>query len=249
VTVLLHGYLDGELDLVRSLDVERHLESCPACSDALARHRALSQAIGAGNLYFRSGQQLRQRVRAALRQGQPVSIAWPGPARRRRYFGRALVMAAALVFVAILTWGILNLRFHPAENALAREVVSDHVRSLMAEHLYDVESTDAHTVKPWFHGRVDFAPPVRDLAEQGFPLKGARLDYLDNRKVAALVYMRRKHIINVFTWPTDAATEPVAEMQRDGFNILHWSRGGFAYWIISDLNLQDMRTFAELLQK
>ena len=134
-------------------------------------------------------------------------------------------------------------------DVVAREVLTSHLRSLMPGHLMDVISTDQHTVKPWFDGRIDFSPPVNDFAADGFRLVGGRLDYLDGRPVAALVYQRRKHIVNVFVWPaSDGSQSAVESTAHDGYNLLHWRRGGMNYWMASDLNAQEMRDFAHLLR-
>jgi anti-sigma factor RsiW len=134
-------------------------------------------------------------------------------------------------------------------DVVAREVLTSHLRSLMPGHLMDVVSTDQHTVKPWFDGRIDFSPPVNDFAADGFRLVGGRLDYLAGRPVAALVYQRRKHIVNVFVWPAaDGSQSAVESTAHDGYNLLHWRRGGMNYWMASDLNAQEMGDFAHLLR-
>jgi len=126
--------------------------------------------------------------------------------------------------------------------------VSSHIRSLMASHLTDVASTDQHTVKPWFNGRLDFSPPVTDLATSGYPLIGGRLDYLRGRPVAALVYQRRKHLINVFTWPDErAADSETPPRTQKGYHVIHETHGGMAYWIVSDLNPEELSVFARRL--
>jgi len=131
---------------------------------------------------------------------------------------------------------------------LARAVVAGHVRSLLASHLLDVESSDQHTVKPWFHGRVDFAPPVP--SPPGYPLVGGRLDYLDNQKVVALVYMRNKHVINLFIWPeTGSGEEGLQLSKRQGYHLFHWTRQGFTYWAVSDLNTSELQEFVELIMR
>ena len=132
-------------------------------------------------------------------------------------------------------------------NSIAQDVISSHLRSLLATHLFDVPSTDQHTVKPWFDGKLKFSPPVQDFAEHGFRLTGGRLDYLNGREVAALVYQRRLHIINLFIWPSESSRNTVAtSFSKDGYNVLHWAHEGFEFWAVSDVNAEDMRAFADL---
>jgi anti-sigma factor RsiW len=131
--------------------------------------------------------------------------------------------------------------------ALAQDVISSHVRSLLATHLLDVPSTNQHTVKPWFDGKLKFSPPVRDFAERGFRLTGGRLDYLNDRQVAALVYQRRLHIINLFIWPSESSRNTAAEsFSKDGYNVMHWTHEGFEFWAVSDVNAEDLRAFVDL---
>jgi anti-sigma factor RsiW len=170
------------------------------------------------------------------------------------------VAGAALALLAIVTLNSSPGLWRPFGNGamfgnsaragvVAREVLTSHLRSLMPGHLMDVISTDQHTVKPWFDGRIDFSPPVIDFAADGYRLIGGRLDYLDSRPVAALVYQRRKHIVNVFVWPaTDGSQSAVESAAHDGYNLLHWRRGGMNYWMVSDLNAQEMGVFAGLLR-
>jgi anti-sigma factor RsiW len=167
---------------------------------------------------------------------------------RSRFTSRALTWAAAAVLVVSVGAGIGLLRSGAPRGDLAEEVVSSHVRSLMADHLFDVESTDRHTVKPWFLGKVDFAPIVVDLAPIGFPLVGGRLDYLGGRPAAALVYQRQKHTINVFVTsePPGAPTPPYVRSIR-GFHVHHWIRDGLSFWAISDLNDAELADFVRAL--
>jgi anti-sigma factor RsiW len=247
---LLDGYVDRELDPVKSLEIESHLQGCPACARIRENHLALRSALHSSPLYFGAPEGLHRRIHGALveresREGgktrSPLSWWWSG---------RWLAVAASLVVVAVAIWRVPSaLRRGPAEDLIAREVVSSHIRSLMPNHLTDVPSSDQHTVKPWFNGRLDFSPPVKDLAGGGFPLVGGRLDYLGSRPVAALVYQRRKHLINVFIWPSGSGSdEPRRAESRQGYNLIHWSRDGMTYWVASDLNRSDLEQFVTLLK-
>jgi anti-sigma factor RsiW len=242
---LLHGYLDGELDLVRSLEIEEHLQTCAACAREYGSQQALHAALGAAALTYQPSAALERRIRTAIRKADdapsgPRIFPW-------RLFGLA---AAAVVGLLIVAWGLGRVLAGPAPDpALAQAVLDAHVRSLMPGHLEDVASTDQHTVKPWFDGRLDFAPPVVDLAAQGFPLKGGRLDYLAARPVAALIYGRQQHIINVFIWPTPGTPDSAPQAEtRQGYNLVHWIRAGMTYWAASDLNPAELQDFVTLLQ-
>lgn len=241
---LLHGYVDGELDLPHSLQVEQHLRDCPACAREHQSQQALRSALSASSLYFSAPASLRKRVVSNVRaaaKGEPKAgvLSW-----------RWLVVGGSFALVAILLSGLVFIRPGPArDELLAQEVVSGHVRSLMANHLTDVASTDQHTVKPWFDGKLDFAPPVVDLTTQGFPLVGGRLDYVGSRPVAALVYQRRQHFINLFVWPEAAESGGGNKMaSRQGYNLIYWHRAGMAYWAVSDLNLSELQEFSQALQ-
>ncbi|MFY9528677.1 MAG: anti-sigma factor [Candidatus Acidiferrales bacterium] len=242
---LIDSYLDGELDLVRNLEMERHLEQCPACGPKCEDARELRLAIRTEVPYFRAPKGFEKRVREMVRKesgekSRTGTAPW-------QWIG----VAAALALVVLLGPRVAGIWTRPSlEALLTQEVVAGHVRSLMANHLTDVASTDQHTVKPWFHGKLDFAPPVVDLASEGFPLVGGRLDYVDHRSVAALVYQRRQHYINLYVWPATGKTDASEKQQtRDGYNILHWTRAGMTYWAISDLANNEMERFADLLQK
>ncbi|HTT07427.1 MAG TPA: anti-sigma factor [Gammaproteobacteria bacterium] len=241
---LVHAYMDNELDPARCLDLERHLEGCDACRRSVQDWQKLRAQLAASKLYFRASDTLRQRIRSRLKQ---ISRAM----NSRRPWRSAIATAAMLLLIIGVMWaGIPYFRYAGDGDALAREVVADHVRSLMVDHLTDVQSSDQHTVKPWFDGKIDFSPMVRDFAEQGFPLVGGRLDYLADRPVAALVYHRRQHYINVFLWPAgNAAAEPQKSMNRDGYNVIHWSQQGMNYWMVSNLNEEELLILAGLLRQ
>lgn len=244
------GYLDGELDLSRTIEMETHLQVCAECTRELERLQALRAAFQRGSLAYAAPSALRERIQSSLRSSVPTEVrerssGWPG-LRLLRWAGAFAVLALCVV----TAWQVLpGLRGPTSDQRLAAEVLTSHVRSLEASHLMDVASTDQHTVKPWFDGKLDFSPPVEDLASDDFPLVGGRLDYLEGRQVAALVYQRRKHFINVFVWPGAGgsnSTQTIAPQQ--GYNMMRWSRGGFQFWAVSDVSATDLAEFVRLLE-
>jgi anti-sigma factor RsiW len=251
--------VDGELDLVRSLEIEQHLQECSDCAEARDQLQALRQRIHSAGLYQRAPLELHERIRASLHQGsQADRTNAAGQAGRAVKSGAVFhklpwqwfSIAASLAIIALIGWSIFHaLLPTSAENILAQEVISSHVRSLMANHLMDVASSDQHTVKPWFNGQLDFSPTVKDLASEGFPLVGGRLDYLDNRTIAALVYKRHQHVINLFIWPAAETEEPLRILTRQGYHAMHWTQGGFTDWAVSDLNEQELQEFTRLIQQ
>jgi len=241
---LIHPYLDGELDLVRGLEIEAHLHDCQRCARAYHELRSLHSAISDTALRFELPAALRNRIRSALRDesgatNRPLRLSW-----------RWMIPAVSFAVLVIITWGLIALLSRPSTSDLmTQEIVSSHVRSLIEKHLTDVPSSDQHTVKPWFDGRLDFSPPVKDLASAGFSLIGGRLDYIGNRPVAALVYQHRQHYINVFVWPSTAASDVSGKaLVRQGYNLISWTNAGMTYWAISDLNLAELQQFVQLLQ-
>jgi anti-sigma factor RsiW len=234
------AYLDGELDLASALAFERHLEGCPDCAQALARQRALREAIESADLRFRPSSGLTRRLRRAAVPEKERGL-WPQ--------ARRLQAVAALLLVAVASWSLGRVWPPRAGTDLTDEVVASHVRSLLAGHPADVASTDQHTVKPWFAGKLDYSPVVIDLAAQGFPLVGGRLDYLGHHPVAALIYRADRHVINVFTWPTAYEPDgagPVAA-SRQGFHVRHWTQGGMTYWAVSDVSEDRLQRLSRLL--
>jgi anti-sigma factor RsiW len=239
---LLGAYLDGELEPAFSASVRDHVEACAACRQRLANLESIGRMVRRAP-YYQAPDALRARI---MRGRTPAAST-----------SRLLGWAAAAVMVVSLTGSILFVRAWTrvartvdAGDAVAQEVVSSHVRALMGAHLFDVRSTDQHTVKPWFLGKLDFSPPVTDLAQAGFPLTGGRLDYVAGRPVAALVYTRGQHTINVFVWPeaSDAVRSPDARAIR-GFHVRHWTRGGMSYWAVSDVNDADLDQFVHALER
>lgn len=248
---LTHAYADGELDLLHSLRVEEHLRVCAACARDYQSVRSLKSALGGGSLYFDAPAGLRERVRRGVRaevEGQRAEV--EGKPVRAAFSWRWLAFAGSLAAVVLAVSVLLFARRGPsADDLTAREVVSSHVRSLMANHLNDVASSDQHTVKPWFEGKLDFSPPVTDLSGRGFPLVGGRLDYIGDRPVAALVYQRRQHLINLFVWPSPEESGGGSKVAvRQGYNLVRWHAAGMTYWAVSDLNLSELQEFAQALQ-
>lgn len=243
VRQLIDAYVDGELDLVNSLTVERHLADCPDCGPVYRHRRALREALRNGALYFSAPPGLETRLRKSIRQTSASSSVMR-PSMRR------WAALAAILLAVLLTAGLVRGLFAPpAENTLAQEVLASHLRSMMADHLADVMSSNQHTVKPWFDGKIDFSPTVVDTSSQGFPLIGGRLDYLDNRPVAAIVYRRQQHIINLFIWPSaHASGSGTQTLTRQGYHLIYWTQAGMAYWAISDLNEAELRMFVQLIQ-
>jgi len=240
-SVLLHGMLDGELDVVGALAFEAHLKECPACAAEYRRQQAIRAALRRPELRDRAPDALRRRIQAAL---EAPAVPW-----WRRLLGDwrlggagAAVLAMALALLVVLPRG---------SGDLTRELIDSHVRSLLAGHLVDVPSSDRHTVKPWFVGKVDVAPPVVDLAPQGYPLVGGRLDYLDRRVVAALVYRHGGgHVVNLFVWPQPGAADAaVTERSEEGYRLLHWVRSGLEYWAVSDVDMSELQAFQAAYQQ
>jgi anti-sigma factor RsiW len=243
---IIHAYLDGELDGVHNLAVERHLQECQACARSFEGQKSLRKAIAGSSLYFEAPKGLEQRLRSAV--GQAAKAAPPHRVRSWAWSWPRLMAPLAAAAVVLLIALTLVMRTS-MEDRLSQEIVSAHVRSLMASHLTDVASTDQHTVKPWFNGKLPFSPPVTDLAAQGFPLIGGRLDYVENHPVAAMVYQRRQHFINLFVWPSSQASSTAEEVRTKlGYNTIHWCQGGMEFWAASDVNQGDLRDFVRLLR-
>ena len=234
---LLEAYLDGELGFERSLEVEAHLASCPECASEVQSWKDIRMGMHGSDLYHRAPAHLEAKLRKLLPQAQTQRASW--------FHGSIWAAAGAAFATAVLLISFLPM--HPAGSSPAQEVVVSHIRSLMADHLMDVVSTDQHTVKPWFDGKLDFAPPVQDFAADGYPLVGGRLDYLENRKVAVLIYHRALHIINVYVWPAqDAGSSTLSTQTINGYNVVSWTKNGFEFHAVSDLNTAELRDLAQL---
>lgn len=238
---LLHGYFDNELDAASAAEFERHLERCSECSEGLEALKTLRSSMNAANLYERAPASLRKRVVTKVQKARPVEIV----AARKAW--QWLAVAAAFVLLAYAAWrGISVYRGDSQDKELAAEVVDAHLRSLQPGHLTDVVSTDQHTVKPWFDGKLAFAPPVRDFAGEGFSLQGGRLDVVHGRTTAALVYGRRKHLVNVFIWPTSEVDASPRKGSGQGYQWIEWRKSGMEFWVVSDAASSDLEQLQRL---
>jgi anti-sigma factor RsiW len=225
---LLDAYVDGELDLVHGIEIQEHLKNCDACSITVKNRETLRNAIQRGSLYY---------------QPPLVNRLLPPRTSSRRIYSMSALAAGLLIA------GFFVGRLQPRENPAGQEILDSHLRSLMPGHLADVQSTDQHTVKPWFNGKLSFSPPVTDFAQQGFPLTGARVDSIGGREVATLVYRRSQHVINVYLWPSPGSRDTSLQRSaQQGYNLMHWTRSGFEWWLISDVNPSDLSTFSGLLR-
>jgi anti-sigma factor RsiW len=243
---LQHAHADGDLDVVRVMEMEEHLRHCPACLRATANIGNLKSAFKSEGLYHKASPQLEKQVRALVRAEARQASGW-GPFRWS-WLKLAIPIGAAGALATLVL--MITLHAPPSGQQLVQEITSSHVRSLMASHLTDVASSDQHTVKPWFSGKLDFSPRVQDLSDRGFPLVGGRLDYLANRPVAALVYERRKHVINLFVWPATGGNAGGAPelTTRQGYSLVRWNQGGMMHWAISDLNARELTDFVQLIR-
>jgi anti-sigma factor RsiW len=238
---LIGGYLDLELDLSLTVVFEEHLAACKHCSEICATVRTQKNAIRSQTPYYAAPARVERAVGEALRKSTRPErgafvqlLTWP-----------RLAIAPCVLLAAAIAWNAVAFR-HDQREVIAQTLIASHVRSLIGNHLLDVTSTDQHTVKPWFNGRIDFSPEVQDFGPQGFPLVGGRLDYVDGRTVAALIYRRRQHLINVFTWPTSSAYSKESQFARNGFNVLQWSDASMTYWVVSDVDSAELSEFRRL---
>ena len=235
---LLHALLDGELDAGHAREVEAHVAGCPRCAAELAQFREMRKAIAGANLSFKAPAALRQRIEAAI-PAPPVRA--PAPSRRSLLRGFALGTAMSAAAAASVLFVVVR---SDQDQRILGDVVSAHLRSMQAERLTDVPSSDRHTVKPWFNGKLAVAPPVADLTAQGFTLLGGRLDYLDGKPVAAIVYRRGQHVINLFVAKAESAGHTAARGETvQGFNTQRWSDQGLHFIAVSDLSNDELRDF------
>lgn len=236
--LMLGGLVDNELDAANVAMVEAHVARCDGCREELERLRALRNLLKADGVRYTSSESLSRRIAALPELVAPRAA---NDNRLLRWLGSALVGAAAasLAMVTLLPPG--------ADAVMDQEIVSSHVRSLQPGHLTDVQTTDQHIVKPWFNGKIDFSPPVPELADVGFPLAGGRLDSINGKTVAAIVYHRRLHTVNLYVWPAKDAAE--RSFVKDGFAVKEWSRNGLRYAAVSDIPAPELQQFHKLFEQ
>ncbi len=235
----MHAHLDRELDPVTAAGIEAHMRTCAACAQAYATQTALRSAVKKQAAYYTAPDALAARIRA--------KVDTAGPAKKTAPRWNWFPLAAAVAATAVITWtASVQVEQGSRDERIGEQVIAGHARAILTTHLTEVASSDQHTVKPWLSSKLDFSPPVTDLTTAGFPLAGGRLDYVDSRPVAALVYRHRQHVIDLFVWPdAKAARSSMQASAKQGFNMLHWSDAGMTFWAISDVNAEDLKTFAE----
>jgi anti-sigma factor RsiW len=235
--LLLGGLVDGELDAANTALVEAHVARCDGCREELERLQAVRAMLGSDAVRYSAPQSLANRIAALPELSRKAAndnrlLRWLAP-------GAVGALAASLAFVAFVPLS--------SQSVVDEELVSSHVRSLQPGHLTDVQTTNQHIVKPWFNGKIDFSPPVPELADQGFPLAGGRLDSINGRTVAALVYHRRLHTVNLFVWPAKDSAE--RSFVKDGFAVREWSRNGLRFAAISDIPPAELQQFHKLFEQ
>jgi anti-sigma factor RsiW len=238
--VLLHALLDNELDAGHARDVEAHIVACQRCAAQLRYHRDLHRTMSTAKLHFSAPANLRMRINALV-----PATPTPAPSRRTMLKGFAFGSLLSSAVAASLMMTVIR---SDQDQRNMGEVISAHLRSLQGEHLTDVQTSDQHTVKPWFNGRLDVAPPVVDLTTQGFTLVGGRLDYIDGRAVAVIVYRRHLHVLNLFIGSGASSERSVKADTVRGFNVKSWSQQGLKFWAVSDINSEELQEFVEKFQ-
>jgi anti-sigma factor RsiW len=244
--VLLHAFIDAELDAASTIELKAQVDASPALRQELARLSALQSSVQTLATRYNAPPALTRRLFTGLPVPKAKGITAGIPS-----WWRTLAIGATATAMALLAWN-LSFRFVDRANtpALLEEVVSAHIRSLMVDHLTDLTSAERHSLKPWLSNRLDFAPPVHDFATEGFPLLGGRLDYVGGKPAAAIVYRHRQHLINVFVWPSpESKDSPIRISNHRGYNSINFESSGMSYWTVSDLNSDDLHKLTTLLQR
>jgi len=236
---LLQAMLDGELDAAHAIEAEKHVRTCAGCAEYLNTMQQLRTRLEEADLNTPAPPRVRAKVEAMLEREQRAA--------RPKWWSRLSLGLPAVSALAAAAAAFAVMTIVPAQTAdLENQLVSSHVRSLQADHLIDVATSDRHVVKPWFNGKIDFAPPVPDLAGEGFPLQGGRLDYAGRKTIAAVVYKRRAHVINLFVLPHEDAGR--IDAHRDSYSIVQWRQGDLDFWAVSDVERGDLVMFRDAFQ-
>jgi anti-sigma factor RsiW len=243
--ILLHALVDNELDAGHAQEVEGHVASCQRCAAQLRDYRGMHEAMSVPGTRYRAPESLRQRIEAALPTTSLPASRASAPSRRSLVKGFAMGSMVSTALAACLVLFVVHME---EDQRVVGDVVSAHLRSLQGNHLIDVQSTDQHTVKPWFNGRLDVAPPVIDLTPQGFTLIGGRLDYIDGRPVGAIVYKRRAHVINLFVSQTTGSGSGGAMEKLQGFTVWSWTWSDLNFRAVSDINAEELQEFGDKLK-
>jgi anti-sigma factor RsiW len=241
--ILLHALIDSELDAGHARELEEHVASCPRCAAQLRDYRGMHEAMSAPGLRYQAPDSLRQLIETAV--PATTLLAPRAPSRRGVLRGFAMGSVVSTALAACLVLFVVHME---QDQRIVGDVVSAHLRSLQGDHLIDVQSTDQHTVKPWFNGRLDVAPPVIDLTPQGFTLIGGRLDYIDGRPVAAIVYKRRAHVINLFVSQITGSGSGATMERLQGFTVWSWAWSDLSFRAVSDINPEELREFGDKLE-
>ena len=248
---LLAAYVDKELSLSETVDFEQHFSSCDECQREYNEQVQVSALIKNNAKYFEAAPQFTKRLEASLPADLTKATQQKSPNGFWNFnwlnaWGSSGVVMTSLL--AIVWSTSLFFATPSAQDKLTKELISSHVRSLEVDHLSDVISTDQHTVKPWFNGKLDYSPPIIDLASTGFPIEGGRLDYINGKTVAVIIYRHNKHPINLFVWPSASSNSTVHASTRNGYNLAHWETNGMNYWAVSDLDAEKLTDFAKSIQ-
>jgi len=246
---LLDGYLDHELDQESAGTIEKHLARCEGCRQRLEARKSLALSIRKHAIYHPAPAALAARIRAQVAGGASNRREQTRQRRSKFFEWTRWMQLGGAVAAAVLVTSLVTMQLSGTseDQRIVEQVLNGHSRALLTSHQIDVASSDQHTVKPWLSAKLDFSPVVSDLAAAGFPLRGGRLDYVNNRPVAVLVYARREHVIDLFIWPDDAKADTMREhrFSKRGLNVLHWTAGGMTYWAVSDVSNAELGSFAE----
>lgn len=241
---LLHARLDNELDVAGAITVDRHLSECRACAAQFAALQNLKEEIAAAQPGYALPPKLERKLASRFTsQGAWLAGLWNRP------WQSAAALGGAAVCIAVLVMFLPSMRTAGEAGVIAAEILDSHLRALQPGHLFDVQSSDQHTVKPWFQGRTDFSPPVPDLTNDGFILVGGRLEVIHQQPAAAIVYKRRQHVISLYVSPSPGAEAKQVLQDLGGYHLLHWSQDRMSYWAVSDVAPADLRDFASLIDQ